>query len=262
MPLHDAWPTHPGLDPPDSIKLEPELRQPYADWHARPHPAHADALLKALRPTIDTGVKAFGGPHPSPMTRSRAKRFALDAARTYEPQKGPLRPHLLNHLRALQGYSAASTRLVSVPERVALDRRTLHAAEAELEDRLGRPPSSLEVQDHSGLSAKRQAYVRQYVPGLAEGQSRSKIPGGDDDGGGDPAVERAAPIEQRLEFLLPDLDPVSQALVEHGFGLHGREKLTVGAIARKFGMSPAAISQRAAKIQGMLDELDDSGVLQ
>jgi DNA-directed RNA polymerase specialized sigma subunit len=254
--------TMPDAKPPSSWKLEPEFHDAFRNFKARPGTGANTEILKALRPTLATGLKSFGGPAANPMLRSRAKRLALDAVRTYDPEQAQLKTHVMNHLQGLNRYAARQGQLLSVPERVAIDRGHLEAAEAELRDTLGREPSSAEVADHTGLSVKRQAYVRGYRPGFAEGQLEAGAGGGDGEGGGwvGPAVAQADPTAARLEFLYHDLDPTNQAIVEHAYGLHGRRQLRPGQIAQKLNLSPGAISQRSARIQRMLDELDDLGL--
>lgn len=249
----------PAPSSPDPEKLEPELRPHYVAYLRSPTPRAASTLLKHTNSIIDTGVKAFGGPD-NPMVRSRAKKLALDSFASYDPRRASLKTHMLNHLQGLQRYAAKQTRMISVPERVAIDRRHLDRHEAELRDELGREPSSAELGDRSGLSIKRQELVRSYRPGFAEGQATAARPGDADGSGNDPTVQSGPDIAGRLLYLYHDLDPTDQAIVEHGFGLHGRTPLRVGQLAQKLNLSPGRISQRAARIQQKLDELDDTGI--
>lgn len=253
------WMNHTGLTPPPGIKLEPDLVPHYGAWKSHPSPANADKLLSAVKPSIASGIKAFGGVHVNPMLRSRAKALALDAFRTYDPSKAALRSHVVSHLQGLKRYAARQSQMLSVPERVALDRQHVDRATEELRETLNREPSTAELADHTNLAIARIKHVRQYVPGFAEGQASSAR--SDDEEGSDPAVVQADPTAARVEFLYHDLDPINQAIVEHGFGLHGHKKSGVSQIARKLNLSPGAVSQRAARIQAMLDSLDETGVL-
>jgi DNA-directed RNA polymerase specialized sigma subunit len=250
--------TRPKRSQPEE-RLEPEFAPLHAAYKRDPGPRHATALLKAVDPILDTGIKAYAPHSDNPNLRSHARRLALGAFKTYDPTRAALKTHLLSQLQGLRRYAAKQTQIIAVPERVALQRQHLDAAERELEDELGRPPSSMELADRTGVTLKRQAYVRQYVPGFAEGQVRA-MGTGEEGGPHDAAVATAPDLARRLEFLYPDLDPRDQAIVEHGFGLHGRRTLRVGQLAAKLGVTPGAISQRTAKLQKMLDELDDAGL--
>lgn len=250
-----------GVKDDDSIKLEPALRPHFAAFKASPNPTNATKLMNAIKPTLDAGVRMYGGKVPSPMTHSRAKRIALDAFHTYEPDKGTLKTHITSHLQGLQRYAAKQTQLLHVPDRVVMDQQHLDASEQSLRDELGRDPSSAELADRTGMSIKRQAYVRKYKPGFAEGQATQGIGDGGEDGGYDPAVQRSDPLKERLEFLYPDLDPINQLLVEHTFGLHGRPVLKATQLARRLNISNGAVSQRAQRIQSLIDELEDARIL-
>jgi DNA-directed RNA polymerase specialized sigma subunit len=258
---NSPWLTHAGLEPPDTVKLEPEYRPHYASWKAAPTPASTSRLLKAVNPVVDTGIKAFGGGQDNPMLRSHAKGLAIAAFKTYDPARAPLKNHLLAHMQGLQRYASRQTRMLSAPDRVVMDKQRVDAGEAELRDVHGRDPSTAELADHISLSKGRIAKVRRYRPGFAEGQIDAMGVGEEGEAGSGPAVEQGDPTAAKVAYLYDDLDPINQAIVEHGFGLHGRPKIRTGEIARRLNLSPSAVSQRAEQIQRMLDELDDTGVL-
>src|SRR6185312_17560489 len=99
------------------------------------------------------------------------------------------------------------------------------------------------------------SHVRKYKPSVAEGEVARMFGGGGE--GGDespfePAV--AGPDRSRLiaEFLYPDCSPEDQLLLEHAFGLRGAERLAGRELAAKLNVSPAAVSQRAARLQARL----------
>lgn len=260
MPL-SPWMTHAGLDPPPEVKLEEEYRPHFAAWKAAPSPEATGRLLKTVHPVLESGIKAYGGGNANPMLRSRAKRIAIDALGSYDPARGPLKPHLLSHLQGLQRFAARQAQVLSVPARVAMDKARLDEGERHLADALGRPASDGELADHTGLGLKRIAHVRAYRPGFAEGQL-SGGPAGDDEArdASGIGVEQADPTAAKVALIYHELDPVGQAIVDHGFGLHGRPRLRVGQVARRLGLTPGAISQRGKRIQELLDRVDDAGV--
>lgn len=248
------------LGPPD-----PDI--PYKDaWNAyrtAPGPEAADAYLKVVRPTIDQGLGAFGGGSVGPTLRAHAKRIALEAADTYEPDRGPLRKHLLNHLQGLRRPAMRQSRVLSVPDAVMLDNKAVADGTRQLTDRLGREPSDSELSDFTGLSARRIAKVRRYRPGLTTGQYLGMATASEDDEGGpdDPAVQRADPIQERLRLVMEDLDPIDRVILENHFQINGRTRIPASHLARKLNLTAGALSQRSGRLQVMLDELADSGLL-
>jgi len=243
----------------------PQLEAEYADafnaWKQKQNPETNRDLLRAVDPVINTALQSYGGPsRGSPMLRSQARRMALQAFQTYDPSRGGLKTHLLSHLRRLQRVGAQQAQIISIPEQVALDRRHLDETAKELEIRHGRPPSDQSLADATGLSLKRIGYIRQGQIPVAEGQILA---------GQDPSVQQLPAsqipghdpgIEAWNELVYYDLDETNQTIYDYLTGSHGHERMTTSQIARKLGITPSAVSQRAATIQNMLDERWQSGM--
>jgi DNA-directed RNA polymerase specialized sigma subunit len=237
--------------------LEPEFAAPYTAWKTDPSPTNADALLSAVHPVLTSALRTYG--HPSPTLRSRAKVIALDAMGRYDPTQAKLRTHLLMQLQGLRRHAARELQILPLPEQVGLDLSRTQKAEDELRDQLGRDPSTAELADHTGLSLKRLAYIRQSKPGVLA-STLSAGSGAEDRY--DPGIQEAqSHAANWQEFVYHDLGPTDQLIMEHSLGLHGQPVLNNNAIAAKLSVSPGAISQRKAKIQGMLDMQEDLGPL-
>jgi len=104
-----------------------------------------------------------------------------------------------------------------------------------------------------GISAKRLEHVRRANPGVAEGSIVQEGDGGTQVF--NPAVANTND-KTWLSFVYHDLQPTDQVILEHTVGLNGKPVLSKQMIARKLGISPGAVSQRAAKIQARLDLRD------
>ena len=156
----------------DGIQLESDYAPAFNAWKAGPSPATNSALLTAVKPIIDTTLRQYSGGNPSPSLKSRAKILALNSFKTYDPTKGRLRTHLYSHMQGLQRINAQEQNIISVPERVALDYNHVQEASNALRDRLGRDPSNAEISNHTGLSAKRLAYIRQSNLPVSESTPR------------------------------------------------------------------------------------------
>ncbi len=233
-------------------QLEPDYEDAYAAWKTSDTPKTRGAMLRAVRPVLDTAVYSYAGKNASPAVRSKAKMLALQAFKTYDPTQGNMKTHLLSNLRRLQREAQQGQQIIHTPERVNLDRQHLREAEEALRDRLGRDPSDAEVADYTGLSRKRIGYVRGIHTPINSGSilddsgevysPASLIPGD---------TQRA---DAWREMVYYDLDGISQAVMDYTLGLHGAPVLSTAEIARRVGLTPGAISQRRNKIQGMLDE--------
>lgn len=230
-------------------KLESGLRTQYTQWQQSDTPQTRREMLKAVQPVLDRTVASYGD---HPYLKGQAKKLAMQAIRTYDPQKGPLQSHVQAQLRGLQRLSARQNQIISVPEQIMLDRRDLLDSETALEDRLGRPPSMEELGNHTGLSSKRIAYIRGTGGSIPSSAMR--------DSSGepiDPAVKslhnEGPSIWERLVY--EDLLPRDKVIYDYTLGTNGLAKLSNTQLAAKLGVSPAAISQRKAAIQQQLDQV-------
>ncbi len=232
-------------------KLEPDTTDAFNAWKAADSPVTRAALLKQVRPVIDSAVYSYAGTGASPHVRGQAKLMAMRAFGSYDPARGTMRTHLLSQLQGLQRLAAQGNQIISIPERVSLDRRHLMETEEKLRDQLGRDPSDMEIASHTGLSLKRLGYIRQASTGINTGSildeegevfsPASTIPGeqSKDDGWAD--------------MVYYDLGEVDRTIMDYTLGLRGVKPLSNMELAARLGLSPGAISQRKAKIQQLLD---------
>jgi len=239
--------------------LEPDLVGPYEAWKTEQTPQRAGELLKAVEPTISASLRTYGT-QKSPTLRSRARILALDAISRYDPTKSAMKTHLMSQLQGLRRYAAKEQQILSVPEQVGLNLGHLRASENELQDKLGRDPSDVELADHTGLSLKRIAYIRKARPSWSESSMVRPSDEGEDVFA--PAVQqRGTGVRQWHELVYHDLDGRDQLIMEHTFGMHGKPVLTNQLLAKKLGVSPGAVSQRRARIQAKLDLRDELKVI-
>jgi DNA-directed RNA polymerase specialized sigma subunit len=262
MPGFDPFKVDNGPSSSGASRLEPEFAPHFQAWKADPSPANTDRFLTAVDPIIRQGVSVYGGRDANPMMTSRARRMAYDAAGKYDPTKSSLKTHLMGHFQGLRRYGARQSQVINVPEAVALDQHHLVEAEARLRDQLyGRDPSDAELADHTGLSRKRIRYIRGYRAPLAEGQAAAAGAGDDGEGGGwEPAVQGPDTSRLRAQYIYDDLPGSDQVILEYAMGLNGSPKLSTGDIARRLRITPGAVSQRAAKIQKLLDAVEDAEI--
>ena len=238
--------------------LEPEFSDLYNAWKANPGPTTNSAILKAAQPIIEAAIKSYGAGDRSPLLIGRARRMVLEALPIYDPTKGPLKIHLANRLRGLQRAFVQQNQIISIPEQVRLDQHHLFKAENELRDSLGRDPTDEELADYTGLSMKRLAYIRKAQEGMPEGVMERVTDEGDDLY--DPAVADSDDDSWKL-FVYSSLSPQDRLIMEYTLGMNNKKKLSAVEIARKLGVTPAAISQRKSRIQKMLNERQSLGVL-
>jgi Mn-dependent DtxR family transcriptional regulator len=57
-----------------------------------------------------------------------------------------------------------------------------------------------------------------------------------------------------LDFVYGDLSPTDKLIMDMTLGRNGRRTAATQDIARRLNITPGAVSQRAAKIQQMIDQ--------
>lgn len=244
----------------DMGMLEKSYHAPFTAWKATPTPATSGAMLRAVDPVIRSALTTYGGASSkSPTLHSKARLMALQSLSSYDPSRAKLQTFLMGQLQGLRRASSREERILSVPEQVLLDRQHVYDAGKFLEDDLGREPTTSELADRLGLSAKRIQYIQNYKPATAEGTIVSKS----EEGGAEPwapAVESDSSVSWR-EFVYHSLDPTDQLILEYTLGMHGRKVTSNQELSKKLRLSPGAVSQRKAKIQNKLDQRYEMSVM-
>lgn len=239
----------------DSGRLEDEYRTQFQDWKDKPNPQTRSTLLKTVNPVIDTAIRTYGGVSKgSPVLRSRARRIALKSFDTYDPTRASLRTHMMGQLRGLQRLGAQEAQIVRLPEMVALNKQHLDETIKEMTFRSGREPSAQQLADYTGLSLKRIAHIRQASPTVATGSVMSNMQNENAEMPASSIPGTDPQAEGWEEFVYYDLDDTDQYIFDRTLGRHGMKSWPLKQIAEKLGITPSAASQRAAKIQRLLDE--------
>ena len=227
----------------------------HANWMKNRTPEANTAVLAAIQPVIDTAIQSYVGQNANQTARTQAKLMALRALETYDPSKGSVRTHLLSQLQSLRRFAAQQQNIIDVPEQVSLDYQALQEATNELKDKLGREPTDDELADHTGLSKRRIKKIRSFNQPVSEGMTHNET----EEDGSDGSVASNVPgkdpgLDAWLDFVYDDLSTTDKLIMDMTLGRNGRKKSSVQEIAKELGISPSAVSQRAAKIQEMLDK--------
>lgn len=224
-------------------------------WQKNQTPEMNTKILTAVQPTIDTALTSYVGASPSSAIKTRAKLMALKALQNFDPTRGNVRTHLLSQMQSLRRVAAQEQNIISIPEQVGLDYQKLNEAERALADRLSRDPTDDELADETGLSVRRIGKIRSFHQPLAEGTTVSENVEEQADGG-----DLASKIpgqtnaqEAWVNFVYGDLSPTNKLIMDMLLGRNGRRKTSVQQIAQKLNITPGAVSQRAAKIQEMIN---------
>lgn len=237
-----------GLQP---VKMGlPDLHK---TWIKTPTPELSDTLLGHLQPTIQKAITTYVGATASPTIRSKAKLMALEAAQKFNPAAGAsLTTHVFSHLQGLKRYAGREGMVVGVPERLMLNKKNIDRAIHEFHDEFGRDPSDDELVRRSGVSLRDLERSRRAPAVINEGRFYQDL---NDHTPDLPAVQDSGQGQKAWrDFVYHNLPETDKVIMEHTLGLNGKPKLSNMAIAARLKISPAAVSQRKAILQGKLDE--------
>lgn len=230
------------LDPTESILA----------WQADSSPDNANRMLKEVDPIIQSAVRTHtGGMSPTALGYARVE--TLRALKSYDPSKGAQpKTFLHSQLQGLQRWQASRSNGVRIPVRAGHQRMLIEQAEAELEDKMGRPASTAELATKLNLTIDAIDKVRRFqspIPGSRETSMN------DDDEASTVEDQMLQPTNDKawLEMVYGDLPEKDRVIMEHTLGMFGKPKLSNGALAKRMKLSMGAISQRKAKIQAYID---------
>jgi len=234
----------------------------HANWLKNRTPEYNTQILDAIQPIIDTAIQSYVGPNVNQTIRTQAKLMALRALETYDPTKGNVRNHLLSQLQSLRRYAAKQQNIIEIPEQVGLDFQALQEASNELRDQLGRDPTDDELADHTGMSKRRIKKIRSFNQPVSEGSTHNETDENSNSGDTASNIPGQDPgAEAWLDFVYDDLSSTDKIIMDMMLGRNGRKKASVKEIAEALNISPSAVSQRAAKIQEMLDKRHEYDVI-
>lgn len=216
----------------------------YATWVKDQTPENMSGMLSALSPVINSEITRYSGPQN--LLRSRAKVLAVKAVRTFNPMSGAkLTSWVVTNLKPLSRYGLRQ-RDVKVPEVAARQAAAVNGATMSLRDELGRDPTDEELADELGMSVKRVRDVRSKA--MASVASGSFDESGTDEYSGTPGVVEPSKVPFAQEAVYRDLSPEDKYIFDAATGSHGVGRIHAVEVARKLGISPAAVSQRAKAI--------------
>lgn len=221
-------------------------------WKQTKSPYDLQNLMRQMDPVIQAEVNKWSGAIARPVLEVHAKKLALEAFETYDPNKGAaLNTHLTNRLKKLSRKVYTHQDVVRIPEYKKLKYNTFMKGQHELMSEFGREPTSQELSDHLGWSPKMTASVqRSSSPELIESADMGaglfetqSVWGSDDDA--------------MVDMIYYDLNPTDKLIFEHSTGYGGKRILSNEEIMRRTNLTQGQLSYRKRKIIDRLQEVLD-----
>lgn len=202
-------------------------------------------LESRLNPIIDSALTSYGGGDKS--LRPRAWVLAMEAVHTYDPSKGAsLTTHVHGNLRRLNRIRAERSTVVHVPESVRTDSFRIKEFSRGYESDYGLEPSQELIADRLSMSRKRVQKALYQGEALTSSFESEK--------GESPETVRRSQYDIWADYVYHDLSETDKKLMEWLTGYGGSPMIQKNEAARRLKISPAAVSQRVAKISLKLQE--------
>jgi len=220
-----------------------ETNEAYDQWVVDPTPDTMAGVLNSVSPTVTSEIQRYSG--PKPLLRSKARTLAIKAVKSYDPTRGAkLSSWVVTQMQPLSRYSQRlkPVRSSEVAVRQAAEMDT-QRRRFELDE--GREPTDVEMADIVGISAKRVRLLRDKVNATAPESSLTNPETSEIDL---PPVMESGTLDFASEAVYHGLQPREKLIFNWKTGLHGKKQLENQEIARRLGISPAAVSQTTAVI--------------
>lgn len=224
-------------------------------YKASPSQATLAPLMKAIDPIIQSEVNKWSGAIGRPPIEAKAKRLALEAIDSYDPNSAAaLATHVTNRLMKLSRDVYTHQDAVRLPEYKKLNVLTYNKAFNDLQGNLGRDPTNQELAENLVWSPKKLSQVQSALnqelvqsmdvgAGMFEQQS---IWGSDSDDG-------------VLEYMYFDMSPEDKLLFEHSTGYTGKPILPNNELASKLNITPAQLSYKKKLLIQKIKKQQDQG---
>lgn len=211
----------------------------WRQWKRAKTPANLSLLLQQMNGVIQKETNRWSGAIARDVLLTEAEKLAKDAFESYNPNAGAaLSTHLTNTLQKLSRTVYSHQNISRLPEYQTLKLQTFNRAHNELEDALGRAPTSAELAErlawsHAAVEKMRKTVRKENVESL--------------DVGGTPAYGMSE-TDQMVHLVYHDLNPLHKAVFEHTTGYGGSPILSGAELTKKLKISQGQLSYAKSQI--------------
>lgn len=217
-------------------------------WKKNPTDELTTLVLHKMKPTISSAMNSYAPGHQKDLA-VKAASLTLQALRSYDPERGTdPTTHVFHTLKRLNRYASRRQNIIPISERAAMERRAVLSAQAEFIDTYDREPSELELADLTGFSLKK---VRKVLSSNKITSDSAQI---NPETHSTNFFESDVTDDDYYDYVYRSVGPIDQKIMEWSSGKSG-EPLSNKAIAAKLHITPAAVSQRRAKILNLMSEV-------
>jgi len=211
-------------------------------WNSSQSKKDLSTLFKRVDPILNKEVNRWSsGAVAAPVLKIEAKKIALGAFKTFDPNKSKLSTHVTNNLKGLSRTLYTYSNAARLPEHRMIKAKTFIAVEDNLTNKLGRIPTSQELSEKLSWSKKEVGRIRKEL--RSSYSDSAPVPPGFDssfDGSSD------------LDFIYHDLNNQDKVVFEHTTGYSGASILDGKSLINKTGLTQGQISHSKRRIKSIV----------
>jgi hypothetical protein len=221
----------------------------WSTWRSDPSRENLSALLGQVNPILQKEVNRWsGGSVSSPVLNVNAKKLAIQAFETFDPNKSALNTHVTNNLKGLSRDPYTYVNPARMPEHRQIKFKTFTDSEERLLDTLGRQPTAQEMSRDLRWSLAEVSRFRSEL--RSEFSTSQPTPAAFD------SVDRTGGV---LAYVYHDLPDVDKLVLEHSTGYGGATILPAKDLTSLTGLSQGQISHSKRRIRKAIESVSGLG---
>ena len=229
----------------------------YQQWLTTNKDEDLSKVLDDLSPSVTAEVHRYAGAGKSNLSllRSKAKLLTVKAIKSFDPTQGAkLKSWVVTQMQPLQRY-AQQLKPVYIPEVSYRQSAEVHSVRQRMTDDLGRAPTDEEMADEIGLNPNQ---IRKLTNAARPTMYESELVGPEESGGGEfsPAVSFTNPMGEASEVVYDSISDRDRQIFNWTTGKNGKAQISNIEIAKRLGITPSLVSQRAKWIANKILEAE------
>ena len=221
--------------------------QLWQNWHSNKDKKSRNELLISLEPLLQKEVNKYAAsPLPRTSLETEARMLALNAFKSYDPNKAQLNTHVTNHLKHLQRYVLTYQNIGKIPEHRGIAISKFKNIKANLMEDYDREPTIVELADALQWSVAE--VERMQIELRRDLNITSKKEDDTESGFFDYTFAKTDPLKEAVEFVYFDSPAENKKILEYTFGIGGTEILAPKEIAKKLFKTEFYIKQNLKKL--------------
>lgn len=195
-------------------------------------------LFEVHGPYIQANINKWQGIIPDSVLNAYGRKYALDAFKTFNPEKANINTHLYNNISQLSRKIYENQNAVRIPEHQIQMIGKVNQAKDLLSDQLGRDPTTDEIADHLSLPKQHIAKVikNQRADFLNDSDTEMQHAYGEHDNN----------LGSRIFSYRESLKPLQKKQFDYLTGFGGTDPLSAKEFGKKFSLKPYEVSRLKA----------------